>query len=61
MNKDAEYEAKQEVQAIKQDMNKKYDEFAQGRMQDQEDLKKYEDIAIQDIKQIRGQFAQNKD
>ena len=42
-------------------MNKKYEEFAQGRMQDQEDLKKYEDIAIQDIKQIRGQYGQNKD
>ena len=50
MNKDAEYEAKQEVQAIKQDMNKKYEDFAKQRVQDQEDLKQYEDKAVQDIK-----------
>ena len=31
-------------------MNKKYDEFEKQRMQDQEDLKQYEDKAIADIK-----------
>ena len=50
MGKDAEYEGKQEVAAIKIEMNKKYDEFEEQRNKDQEDLKQYEDRAVQDVK-----------
>ena len=42
-------------------MNKKYTDFENARMKDQEDLKQYEERAEKDVKEIRTQYNQNKD
>ena len=42
-------------------MNKRYTDFENARMKDQEDLKQYEERAEKDVKDIRAQYNQNKD
>ena len=58
---DAQFDAKQELAIIKNKLNENFDELTQKKQEEREDLKKYEDAADADVKEIRIQYAKNKD
>ena len=56
---DAQFEAKQELAMIKNEMNANYERLVQVKEKESDDLKKYEDQAAAEVKEIRQAYDAN--
>ena len=57
----AQFEAKTELEIIKKELMENFNELQVKKDKETEELKKYEESAAEEVKQIRADFDSNKD